>query len=167
MNFERNRDIKKTLTLGREPAAFKVEEVKIRVFPIQYDPVNPEWRESPSLGRYFHDWTKNPEYTVKAPAAYKIVKWILEKKKTKLKEAFKRITDEHPSYIQIAVALMFKGHPGEDPNKKPKTLGVSNGVYFFSDLAGLDVKIGDKMLHIPEGRLIPGSDFQLHLEGTR
>ena len=150
--------------VGRGPASFKVESVHIRVFPIQEEP---DYGYLPSVGRYFHDWEKNPEYTVADKAAYVLVRTTLKKNKRELTKIFAPLLKEYPVFCTVAVALMFKGFPGEDPDKQPSKLGESSNQYFFNDLAGLDVEINGKLLHIPEARLIENSDFQIHLKGTQ
>ena len=144
MRFERNNNPLKTMGVGRGPASFKVESVHIRVFPIQEEP---DYGYLPSVGRYFHDWEKNPEYTVADKAAYVLVRTTLKKNKRELTKIF---------------APLLK-----DPDKQPSKLGGSSNQYFFNDLAGLDVEINGKLLHIPEARLIENSDFQIHLKGTQ
>jgi hypothetical protein len=87
----------------------------------------------------------------------------MKKKNPELRKVVKSLLEDIDWRSTAHFTFFFKGEPGE---VKPKDVIITpESNYHWRDLAGFDLIVDNKMIRLPEGRLIPSSDFQFHLDG--
>ena len=160
INFERGKKVTDALEIGRSAAAFKVTEVTLKMVVWDEGPVG----GGPNIGRYFRN-NNEAEYNVPLGMAYSFLQLVLKKRKDDLRKLASHILEDIDFRSTAHFTFFFKGEPGE---LKPKDVIVKpDSTYHWRDLAGFDLIVENKMLKLPEGRLIPNSDFQFCLDGEQ
>ena len=152
--FERGRDPKEVLNVGRGPGAFLVREVTLKMVVWQEGPSG-----DPNLGRYFRNDMER-EFDLPLPKAYVLLSMVLKKNKEDLRKVFRSLLKDLDFRYDAHFTFFFKG----DVGASMPVNGVMTS-YHWSDLAGLDLIVDNKMVAIPKGRLLPDTDFQFHLSG--
>lgn len=158
LSFERGKDPKEVLKVGRAEGAFRVRKTYLKVVLFQEDPAG----GAPNLGQYFRNDLEQ-EYEIKASSAYVLATLAIKKDYKTLKSMLKSFLAEVPHYAVAHFTFIFQGEPGE---KFPKNwMEREDKKYFWKDVMGLDLALDNKIVDVPEARLLPNSDFQFHLDG--
>jgi len=160
MDFERNKDVITAIGAGVSEKAFHVTEFWVTVIEI----AEPEPPFEPPLGRYFSGDNQR-DYEV-GTSGHKLLKAAIKKDQKVIDEIVGSFMKHYARNIYLHLGFFFKGYPGP---KFPEDYKFTwtEGKIFYKDLEGCLVKLNDEILKIPEGRLIPNSDFQLILRGTK
>lgn len=159
LSFERGRKITDALEIGRSAAAFKVTEITLKLVVFSEGPTG-----SPNIGRYFRN-DDETEYNIPLGMAYSFLQMVLKKKTAELRKLTSHILKEIDFRATAHFTFFFKGEPGE---LKPKDVIITpESNYHWRDLAGFDLIVDNKMLKLPEGRLLPNSDFQFCFDGEK
>ena len=157
LSFERGKKVTDALEIGRSAAAFKVTEVTLKMVVFYEGPLG----SGPNIGRYFRNENEE-EWNIPLPKAYSLLQMVLKQKKPELRKLLEFVLEKIDHRATAHFTFFFKGEPGE---LKPEGLNYSSGNYHWRDLEGFDLIVDNKMLRIPEGRILPNSDFQFCLDG--
>lgn len=159
LSFERGKKVTEVLNVGRGPGAFRVTEVTLKMVVYQEEPYG---GYAPPLGRYFRNENEN-EWDLPLPKAYVLLQMALKKKNEDLRNVVKFILADLDHRYNAHFTFFFKGEEGEV--KLKDVITGPDCRYHWKDLAGMDLIVDNKMLKIPEGRLLPDTDFQFCLSG--
>jgi len=157
LSFERGKSVTDSLDIGRAKAAWRVKQTYLKVVIFQEDPYCP----GPNIGRYFRNDLEQ-EYEIKPSVAYVLITLARKKEYEKLEKILKSFLEEVPSSAVAHFTFIFEGEEG---SQFPRPYDAHKGKYFWKDVAGLDLVVDNKIVDVPEGRLIKNSDFQFHLPG--
>lgn len=165
MNFERGKDTLVALDAGRTKNCFVVEKtwVCVVVWESSKDP------SEANIGRYFKA-PNSEDFEVMAHREYEFLSLVLNKDEEELKKMTASFLKKYASNKTLLFVFRFEGEDWADAERRrenPRLCGKLRS-YYFKDLYGRDLKFKNgKFLHLPDSRLLPNSDFQLHLKGTR
>jgi len=159
LSFERGRDIKDAVKIGRAEGAFRINNVYLKAVIFDEGGVG-----TPNLGRYFKNELEQ-EYLVKPSGAYVLISLAKKGEKGKLREFLGYFLKDIPYTATAHFTFIFEAEDGE--NHPRNTFVPQQGKYFWKDVMGLDLVIDNKIVDIPEGRIIPSSDFQFELAGEQ
>ena len=161
MNFERNKGVLVTLDAGRSKTAFHVTETWVCV--VAWDSALDT--SGANIGRYFRA-PNSEDFQVMEDYEYEFLSSILNKDDEELEKLTGSFLKGYSAEKTLLFAFRFVGDYKENEPKNNWKLCSGPRKYYFADLYGQDLKFSNgKFLHLPDSRIVPNSDFQLHLRG--
>lgn len=160
MNFERGKNPITAIGAGISDQAFTVTEFWVTVLEVGEG--EPPYESLP-IGRYFRS-NNQRNYEV-GTSGHLFLKAAIKGDDKKIGELLGDFQKYYARNISLHFGFFFKGYTG---SKFKKEIDMDPGSkIFYKDLEGCIVNLNDELIEIPEGRLIPNSDFQIVLRGTK
>ena len=157
LGFERGKTVSESLNVGRGPGAFKVTKVTLKMVAWYDGPGG-----GPNLGRYFHNDAEQ-EFDLPLTHAYVFLSMVLKGDFKGLRHSLRHVLKEIDCRATAHFTFFFQGEEGEV--KLKDVITGPDSTYHWRDFYGMDLIVDNKILKIPDGRLIPNSDFQFYLDG--